>query len=107
MKNTPPDRVRLGAIEVDLRAGEVCDGDREVYLQEQPLFVLRMLVERGGELVTRDEIKKTLWPNDTVVDFDHGINAAIRRLRQALGDSADDPKYLGTIARRGYRLLVR
>ncbi len=107
MKNTLPDRVRLGAIEVDLRAGEVRDGNRSVYLQEQPLFVLRMLVERRGEIVTRDEIKKKLWPNDTVVDFDHGINTAIRRLRQALGDSADNPKYLATIARRGYRLLVR
>ena len=86
MKNTLPDRVRLGAIEVDLRAGEVRDGDRSVYLQEQPLFVLRMLVERRGEIVTRDEIQKKLWPNDTVVDFDHGINTAIRRLRQALGE---------------------
>ena len=65
-----------------------------------------MLVERAGELVTREEIKQRLWPNDTVVDFDQGINAAIRRLRQALGDSADNPTYLGTVARRGYRLLV-
>jgi DNA-binding winged helix-turn-helix (wHTH) protein len=77
-----------------------------MYLQDQPLFVLRLLVERAGEIVTRDEIKKKLWPNGTVFDFDHGINAAIRRLRQALGDSAEQPKYLATIARRGYRLLV-
>jgi DNA-binding winged helix-turn-helix (wHTH) protein len=106
MQNTLPDRVRLGAIEVDLRAGELRDGDRSVCLREQTLFILRMLVERRGEIVTRDEIKRKLWPNDTVVDFDHGINTAIRRLRQAFGDSAESPKYLATIARRGYRLLV-
>ena len=110
MKDTLPDRVRLGAFEVDLRAGELSDGQCTICLQEQPLAVLlavlRMLVERAGEIVTRDELKRKLWPNDTVVDFDHGINAAIRRLRQALGDSAEQPKYLATIARRGYRLLV-
>ncbi len=106
MRDTLPDRVRLGAFQVDLRAGELREGERTTYLQEQPLFVLRMLVERAGELVTRDEIKQKLWPNDTVVDFDLGINAAIRRLRLALGDSADEPRYVETIARRGYRLLV-
>jgi eukaryotic-like serine/threonine-protein kinase len=106
MRDTLPDRVRLGAFQVDLRAGELRQGERTTYLQEQPLFVLRMLVERAGELVTRDEIKQKLWPNDTVVDFDLGINAAVRRLRLALGDSADQPRYLETIARRGYRLLV-
>ena len=106
MRDTLPDRVRLGAFQVDLRAGELREGERTIYLQEQPLFVLRMLVERAGELVTRDEIKQKLWPNDTVVDFDLGINAAIRRVRLALGDSADEPRYLETIARRGYRLLV-
>jgi eukaryotic-like serine/threonine-protein kinase len=106
MKNTLPDRVRLGTIEVDLRAGELRDGDRKVCLREQTLFILRMLVKRRGEIVTRDEIKKKLWPNDTVVDFDQGINTAVRRLRAAFGDSAEDPKYLATVARRGYRLLV-
>ncbi len=106
MKDTPPDRVRLGAFEVDLRGGEVRLGEGSVYLQEQPLAVLRMLIERDGEIVIRDEIKQRLWPNDTVVDFDHGINAAIRKLRLAFDDSADEPKYIGTIARRGYRLLM-
>ncbi len=106
MRDTLPDRVRLGAFQVDLRAGELRQGERTTYLQEQPLFVLRILVERAGDLVTRDEIKQKLWPNDTVVDFDLGINAAMRRLRQALGDSAAEPRYLETIARRGYRLLV-
>ena len=106
MRNTLPDRVRIGIFEVDLRAGELRSGDNTIWLQEQPLFVLRMLVEFAGEVVTREEIKQKLWPNDTVVDFDHGINATIRRLRQALGDSADEPKYLETIARRGYRLVA-
>ena len=64
-----------------------------------------MLIERGGEIVTRGEIKKRLWPNDTIVDFDHSINVAIGILRRALGDSADSPQYIETLARRGYRLL--
>jgi serine/threonine protein kinase/DNA-binding winged helix-turn-helix (wHTH) protein/tetratricopeptide (TPR) repeat protein len=106
MKNTLPNCVRLGIFEVDLRAGELRNNEGTVWLQEQPLSVLRMLVESAGELVTRDEIKQKLWPNDTVVDFDNGINATIRRLRQAFGDSADEPKYIATVARRGYRLLV-
>lgn len=105
MRHTLPDRVRLGAFEVDLRAGELRNHEGSIWLQEQPLSVLRMLVECAGDLVTREEIKQKLWPNDTVVDFDNGINATIRRLRHALGDSADEPKYIATIARRGYRLL--
>ncbi len=105
MKDTLPDRVRLGDFEIDLRGGELRNSHGAIYLQDQPLFVLRLLVERAGEIVTRDEIKKKLWPNDTVVDFDRGINAAMRRLRQTLCDSAEEPKYVETIARRGYRLL--
>jgi serine/threonine protein kinase len=106
MKETLPQRVRLGAFQVDLRAGEVRDGERAVVLPEQPFQILRMLIERAGEMVTREEIQKKLWPNDTVVEFDHSINAAINKLRQALGDSAAAPKYIETIARRGYRLLI-
>jgi serine/threonine protein kinase/DNA-binding winged helix-turn-helix (wHTH) protein/tetratricopeptide (TPR) repeat protein len=106
MRGTLPDRVRLGAFEVDLRGGELRHGERIVYLQDQSLAVLRMLVEFGGGIVTREEIKQKLWPNDTVVDFDHGINATIRKLRQAFEDSADEPRYIGTVARRGYRLLT-
>ena len=105
MKDTLPNRVRLGAFELDLRAGVVRTGEESVCLQQQPFFVLRMLVERGGEIVTRDEIQKKLWPNDTAVDFDQGINKAIRKLRQVLGDSAEKPIYIETVARRGYRLL--
>ena len=91
---------------MDLKAGELCKGSRKILLQEQPFQILLMLVERRGGVVTRDEIKKRLWPNDTVVEFDHSIPPAISKLRQALGDSAEDPKYIETVARRGYRLLM-
>ncbi|MGA9642413.1 MAG: protein kinase, partial [Terriglobales bacterium] len=82
------------------------DGEGKVLLREQAFQVLRMLVERGGKIVTREEIKSKLWQNDTVVDFDHSINATIKTLRRALGDSADNPQYIETLARRGYRLMV-
>jgi DNA-binding winged helix-turn-helix (wHTH) protein/Flp pilus assembly protein TadD len=105
-------RVRFGGFEIDLRSGELfsigaADGDGSVVLlREQSLQVLRMLIESGGEIVTREEIKRALWSNDTVVDFDHSINTNIKLLRRALGDSADKPCYIQTLARRGYRLLV-
>jgi serine/threonine protein kinase/Tol biopolymer transport system component len=106
MRNALPDRVRLGDFEIDLQVGEVRFGDRTVLLQEKSLRILQILLEHDGGLVTRDEIQKRLWPNDTVVDFENGINTAAKRLRQALGDSADKPRYIETIPRRGYRLLV-
>jgi DNA-binding winged helix-turn-helix (wHTH) protein len=106
MKDTLPSRVRFGVFELDLKAGELHRDGRTVLLQEQPLRILRMLVERDGELVSREEVRKKLWPNDTVVEFDHSINAAIKNLRRALGDSADQPKYIETVARRGYRLML-
>ena len=98
--------VRFGPFRLDLRAGELHKDDRKVRLQEQPFRVLKMLVERPGEVVTREELQKKLWPNDTIVEFDHSINAAIKRLRDVLGDTAENPKYVETVARRGYRLLV-
>jgi serine/threonine protein kinase len=98
--------VQLGVFEVDLLAGELRDGDRVHRLQEQPFQILSMLIARGGQVVTRNDIRQKLWPNDTVVEFDHSINSAIKKLRQALGDSADNPQYIETIARRGYRLLA-
>ncbi len=103
-------RVRFGNFELDLTTGELgstvtADG-HNVLLREQVFQVLRMLLEREGKIVTREEIKGRLWPNDTVVDFDHSINATIKTLRRALGDSADDPRYVETLARRGYRFLV-
>ena len=106
MGETPPFRLRLGVFELDPRAGELRRGEESVRLQEKSLRVLQLLIEHKGELVTRDEIQKKLWPNDTIVDFEHGINSAIKRLRTALGDAAENPKYIETLARRGYRLMV-
>jgi serine/threonine protein kinase len=107
METALPNRVRIGDLEFDLSAGELRAGGRKLRLQEQPFQILLMLVERSGGLVTRAEIQKKLWPNDTVVEFDHSIHTAINKLRQAFGDSAEDPKYIETVARRGYRLMVR
>jgi DNA-binding winged helix-turn-helix (wHTH) protein/tetratricopeptide (TPR) repeat protein len=107
MKGTLPQRVRLGVFEVDLRAGELRQDEGAVLvLPDQPLQILRILIEADGEIVTRDEIRQRLWPDDTIVEFDHSINNAIKKLRRALVDSGDEPHYIGTIAKRGYRLLV-
>jgi serine/threonine protein kinase len=90
--------------ELDLRAGELCRrGDKPVSLAEQPFRILAMLLEHSGDLVTREEIQAALWPNGTIVEFEHSISAAINRLRQILGDSAEEPRYIETLARRGYR----
>src|SRR6266853_4624435 len=109
MANMLSGRVRLGVFELDLKSGELHSLEappaKAILLREKVLQVLQLLVERGGKIVTREEIKARLWPNDTVVDFDHSINATIRTLRHALGDSADDPRYIETLARRGYRLM--
>jgi TolB-like protein/DNA-binding winged helix-turn-helix (wHTH) protein/Flp pilus assembly protein TadD len=111
MHTLPSGRVLFGAIELDLTTGELRstetpDPNHKVLLREQVFQVLRMLVEREGKIVTREEIKSTLWANETVVDFDHSINATIKALRRALGDSADSPRYIETLARRGYRLML-
>ena len=98
--------VSFGPFKLDLKAGELHSDGQKVRLQEQPFRLLEMLVARPGDVVTREEIRKRLWPNDTVVEFDHSINAAIKKLRQALSDSAEEPRYIETVARRGYRLLV-
>ena len=106
MRGIDAGRARIGVFELDLGAGELRKDARGVVLQEQPFRVLRMLVVHPGKLVTREEIRKELWPNDTVVGFDQGINTAIRKLREAFGDSAEKPKYIETVARRGYRLIA-
>ncbi len=98
--------VRFGAFEVDLQTGELHKHGMRVRLQEQPFRILAMLLERPGELVTRDEIKERLWPADTFVDFEHSVNAAIRRLRDALNDHADTPRFIETLPRRGYRFIA-
>ena len=98
--------IRFGIFEVDLRAGQLRRNGLRVRLQEQPFQVLAMLLERPGEVVTREQLHARLWPADTFVDFDHGLNAAVKRLRDALGDSAENPRFVETLARRGYRLLA-
>ena len=97
--------VRFGIFEVDLKEGDLRRSGLKVKLQEQPLQVLGVLLEHPGEVVTREELRTKLWPADTFVDFDHGLNAAVRRLRDALGDSADTPRFVETVARRGYRFI--
>src|SRR5260370_24089155 len=94
---------RVGIFELDVRAGELRKNGTKLKLQEQPFQVLCALLEHPGELVTREELRNRLWPVDTFVDFDHSLNAAIKRLRDALGESADAPVFLETMARRGYR----
>jgi DNA-binding winged helix-turn-helix (wHTH) protein len=106
MKLDQTTRVRLGTFDLDLRTGELCSENRRIVLQEKPFRVLRLLIDRAGEIATREDIRKKLWPNDTIVDFDHGMNVAIATLRRAFGDSANQPKYIETVARRGYRLIV-
>jgi TolB-like protein/DNA-binding winged helix-turn-helix (wHTH) protein/Tfp pilus assembly protein PilF len=111
MHTLPSERVRFGVFELDLSTGELRsaetpDPNNKVVLREQVFQVLRMLVEREGKIVTREEIKSRLWADDTVVDFDQSINATIKTLRRALGDSADNPRYIETLARRGYRLML-
>ena len=101
--------IRFGSFELDLATGELSDmqaPENRVLLREQVFQVLRLLLERDGKIVTRDEIKGRLWPNDTVVDFDRSINATIKTLRRALRDTPDSPRYVETLARRGYRLMV-
>ena len=99
-------RLCFGVFELDLRAGELRKHGLLVRLQEQPFQVLTMLLEHPGEVVTREELQKKLWSADTFVDFDHGLNKAINKIRDALGDAADSPRFVETVARRGYRFLA-
>jgi DNA-binding winged helix-turn-helix (wHTH) protein len=98
--------VRFGVFEADLAAGELRKNGVRVRLQEQPFQVLALLLERPGDVVTREDVRQKLWPADTFVDFDHSLNTAINKLREALGDSATSPRYVETLARRGYRFLA-
>jgi len=99
-------RLRFGVFEMDLRAGELRKHGLKIRIQEQPFQVLAMLVEHVGEVVTREELQKKLWPADTFVDFDHGLNKAINKIREALSDSSESPRFVETVARRGYRFLA-
>src|SRR5215470_8964999 len=100
------DRVRFGVFEVDLRARELRKHGMRIRLQGQPFAVLAMLLESPGTVVTRDELQTRLWSTDTFVNFDHGLNKAINKLREALGDSAENPRFVETVARKGYRFLA-
>lgn len=98
--------VRFGAFELDLRTGELRKSGVRVSLPDQPFQVLKALLDRPGDLVTREELRQRLWPAETFVDFEHGLNAAVRRLRDALGDSAEASRFVETLPRRGYRFIA-
>ena len=101
-----PSPVRFGAFELDLRTGELRKHGIRLKLQDQPFQVLRALVERPGELVTREEIRRRIWADGTFVDFDQSLNRAVNKVREALGDTAENPRYIETMARRGYRFIA-
>src|SRR5882757_5516444 len=98
--------LRFGVFEVDLRSGELRKQGVRIKLQEQPFHVLTVLLQRPGEVVTREELRNPNWPADTFVDFDNSLNTAINKLREALGDSADSPRFVETLPRRGYRFIA-
>lgn len=98
--------LRFGSFEVNLQSGELRRNGFKIRLQDQPLQVLTLLLEQPGEVVTREALRGKLWAADTFVDFDHSLNAAVKRLRDALGDSADSPRFIETLARRGYRFIA-
>lgn len=98
--------IRFGVFELDLRSGELRKSGGRLNLQQQPLQLLSVLLEQPGEIVTRDTLRRRLWPEDTFVDFEHGLNAAVKRLRDTLGDAAELPRFIETIPRRGYRFIA-
>src|SRR5215469_14191001 len=100
------DILRFGTFEVDLRAGELRKQGKRIKIQDQPFHVLTILLQRPGEVVTREELRNQNWPPDTFVDFDNSLNTAINKLREALGDSADNPRFIETLPRLGYRFLA-
>lgn len=97
---------RFGVFELDLNAGELRKRGVKLRLQDQPFQVLALLLDRAGQIVTREELQQKLWPSDTFVDFDHSLNTAINKVREVLGDSASSPRYVETLARRGYRFIA-
>ena len=98
--------LRFGAFEVDLPAGELRKQGFKIRLQEQPFQVLAALLENAGDVVAREDLRQKLWPGDTFVDFDHSLNNCINKVREALGDSASNPRFIETLARRGYRFIA-
>src|ERR1041384_4675421 len=98
--------VRFASFELDVRSRELRRGANRVRLQDQPFEILRLMLERPGDVVTREELQQRLWPDGTFVDFEHSLNAAVKRLRAALGDDADNPRFVETLPRRGYRFIA-
>ena len=99
--------IHFGPFEADLEEGVLRKHGTKIRLQTQPFQILAALLETPGKVITRDELRRCLWPKDTFVDFEHGLNAAVARLRQALGDSAEQPRYIETLAKRGYRFTAK
>src|SRR5579862_3501033 len=99
--------IRFGVYKVDLRSGELYKHGLRLKLQDQPFKILVLLLERPGDVVTREELRQKLWPADTFVDFDTSLNTAIKKLRDALCDSAEKPRYIETLPRRGYRFIAQ
>jgi DNA-binding winged helix-turn-helix (wHTH) protein len=98
--------LRFGVFEVDLAAGELRKNGARIRLQEQPFQVLAALLQNAGQVVTRENLRETIWPADTFVDFDHSLNTAVNKIRESLGDSASSPRFVETLARRGYRFIA-
>src|SRR5215471_13072311 len=105
MPGTAQPRVRLGDFELNLQSGELWSNGHRLRLPQQSFRILTILLKTPGEVVTREELRKELWPDNTFVDFEHGVNSAVRRLREALNDSAEQPKFIETLPRLGYRYL--
>src|SRR5215467_1626360 len=97
---------QFGVFELDPRRAELRKQGVKVKLQEQPLKVLQLLLEHSGQIVTREQLRSRIWPANTFVEFDHGLYSAMARLREALGDSSDSPRFIETVARRGYRFIA-
>src|SRR5580692_8742933 len=104
--SSPSDVFHFGIFQLDLKAGELHKAGVKVKLQDQPFRVLALLVDRAGQVVTREELRQRVWPSNAYVDFDQGLNNAIKKVREALGDSADSPRFLETVARHGYRFVA-
>ena len=98
--------MKFGVFELDVSVGELRKNGSKLRLQEQPFQLLAFLLQRAGQVVTREELRQKLWPSDTFVDFDHSLNTAVNKVREALGDSATSPRYVETLARRGYRFIA-
>src|ERR1700724_2351210 len=98
--------IRFGVFEIDLQAAELRKQGRRIKLQEEPFQILVLLLDHRGGVVSRDDLRRRLWPVDTFVDFDHSLNTAVMRLREALGDSSENPRFIETIPKRGYRFIA-